>query len=232
MPMRAATIRFTEDLWGLLEREAEAQGISVAQLVRDSALMRVAFAMGARGDDEARATVRSLALERLELDVDPAALGNGEDGLLDVPPERVFDRLTSLATRVLNVPTALVSIVGRDQHHVKGCVGVAEPWASRARIPSSHSYCRHVVVSEEPLIVSDAREHPLLRDSPAIADMDAIAYAGVPLTTSAGRTIGTVCVMDSKPRIWSSQDVAVLRDLADTAMHTIELRAAARRAAA
>jgi hypothetical protein len=61
MPMRAATIRFTEDLWGLLEREAARQETSVAQLVRDAALMRIAFAMGGRGEPEARATIQSLA---------------------------------------------------------------------------------------------------------------------------------------------------------------------------
>jgi GAF domain-containing protein len=87
-----------------------------------------------------------------------------------------------------------------------------------------------VVVAEEPLVVSDARDHPLLRDNPAIRELGAIAYAGVPLVTAAGRTIGTVCVMDAKPRLWTREDVALLRDLADTAVTTIELRAAVRRA--
>ncbi|MDX6650370.1 MAG: hypothetical protein QOJ97_2321 [Solirubrobacteraceae bacterium] len=237
MPMRAATIRFTEDLWGLLEREAARQETSVAQLVRDAALMRIAFAMGGRGEPEARATVQSLAARELSAGSGPAGraveavdLDGAPDALLDVPAEAVFDRLTSLATRVLNVPTALVSIVTRDRHHIKSCVGVAEPWGSQSELPITHSFCRHVVVAEEPLVVSDARDHPLLRDNPAIRELGAIAYAGVPLVTAAGRTIGTVCVMDAKPRLWTREDVALLRDLADTAVTTIELRAAVRRA--
>ena len=241
--MRAATIRFTEDLWALLDAEADRQGTSVAQLVRDAALLRLAFAMGSRGEPEARATVESVALAAIErnsratvtavptpVGEEPAGLAADGEALLEVPAEAAFDRLTSLATRVLNVPTALVSIVGRDRHYIKSCVGVIDPWASKAELPITHSFCRHVVMAGEPLVVSDVRDHPLLKDNPAIRDLGAIAYAGVPLMTSTNRAIGTVCAIDAKPRLWSREDVALLRDLADTAVTTIELRAAVRKA--
>ena len=67
--------------------------------------------------------------------------------------------------------------------------------------PLSHSFCQHTVTSGKPLIVADAREHPLVRDNLAIGDLNVIAYAGVPLVTSDGFVL--VCralAIDAKPR--------------------------------
>jgi GAF domain-containing protein len=67
------------------------------------------------------------------------------------------------------------------------------PWASERQTPLSHSFCQHVVESRRPLVVSDAREHPKLRDNVAIRDLGVIAYAGVPLITPTGQVLGTLC---------------------------------------
>lgn len=240
MAMHATTVRFTDDLWELLEREAAAQGVSVAQFVRDAALLRVASVMARRGDEGADETLERLAAGALKRGSRPAPAAHDprrlkavrESGLLDSPREARFDRLTRVAARALNAPVALVSIVDQDRQFLKSCVGVAEPWASRREMPLSHSYCQHAVASPEPLVVADAREHPLLRGSAAIQDMGAIAYAGVPLLSPDGQALGTLCVIDHERREWSTDEVALLREIADAVVEEIEpasIRAAARR---
>jgi PAS domain S-box-containing protein len=144
--------------------------------------------------------------------------------LLDTPPEQAFDRLTRLAARLLGAPVALVTLLGADRVFFKSAVGLAEPWASRRSTPLAYSFCRHVIASATPLVVEDARRHPLVRTSPAIRELGWIAYAGVPLTMADGRTVGALCVVDALPRIWSPRDVALLEDLAASVVTEIELR--------
>src|SRR5215212_1356552 len=95
--------------------------------------------------------------------------------LLDTPAEEAFDRLTRLATRILRVPVSLVSLIDRDRQFFKSCVGLPEPWASARQTPMSHSFCQHAVVTARPLVIEDAREHPLVRENLAIPDLGVIA---------------------------------------------------------
>jgi signal transduction histidine kinase len=146
--------------------------------------------------------------------------------LLDSPPEEAFDRLTRLASYVLGVPVALVSLVADDRQFFKSCVGLPEPWASRRGTPLSHSFCQHAVAAAEPLIIEDARVHPLVSENLAIRDLDVIAYAGFPLTTSSGEVLGTFCAIDSEPRVWSDDEISFVREMAASAITEIELRTA------
>jgi signal transduction histidine kinase len=148
--------------------------------------------------------------------------------LLDSPQEEAFDRLTRLASHALNVPVALVSLVDEDRQFFKSCIGLPDPWGSQRGTPLSHSFCQHAVASGEPLVIEDARKHPLVRDNLAIRDLDVIAYAGVPLVTSDGAVLGTFCAIDSKPRRWTDDDVEFVREMAASAMTEIELRSAVR----
>ena len=120
---------------------------------------------------------------------------------------------------------ALVSLVEQERQFFKSCVGLPEPWASRRQTPLSHSFCQHVVNAGEPLIIEDAREHPRVRDNLAIRDLDVIAYAGIPLITSAGHALGSLCAIDSEPRRWTEDEIATLRDLAASVVTEIEMRA-------
>ena len=148
--------------------------------------------------------------------------------LLDTPPEEAFDRLTRLASHVLGVPVALVSLVDEDRQFFKSCIGLPEPWSSRRGTPLSHSFCQHAVASAEPLVIEDAREHPLVRENLAIRDLDVIAYAGFPLTTSDGAVLGTFCAIDSQPRAWTAEEVGFVREMAASTMTEIELRTTVR----
>jgi hypothetical protein len=221
MGMRATTIRFSEDLWELLEREAQRQGVSAAQFLRESALLRLGAA-SARGDAPASPADGSADVSR-QLADGARLVALRTTGLLDSPPAPAFDRLTRLASRFLNAPVVLVSLIDADRQYFKSCLGLPEPWASRRETPLSHSFCQYVVARREPLIVSDAREHPELRENLAIRDLNVIAYAGVPLIDRAGHALGSLCAIDGEPRLWSGQQIDTLRDLAETAVAAIEL---------
>jgi diguanylate cyclase (GGDEF)-like protein/PAS domain S-box-containing protein len=145
--------------------------------------------------------------------------------LMDSEPEAGFDRLTRLAADLLGAPVALVSLVDDRRQFFKSALGLAEPWASRRETPLSHSFCQFVARDRTELIVSDAREHPLLRNNLAIPDLGAIAYAGIPLVVDA-ETIGAFCVIDDKPREWTADKVQILKDLAASVVSEIQLRMA------
>jgi GAF domain-containing protein len=160
--------------------------------------------------DIVRSVSRLAALQRLKI--------------LDTPPEAALDRLTRIACRMLHAPIGLVSLVDSDRQFFKACVGLPEPIATERQTPLSHSVCKHVVGSGKPLVIDDARANPLVQMNPAITLMGIGAYAGIPLTTSDGHVVGSFCVIDSRPRTWSYEDVETLQELATCVMHEVEGR--------
>ena len=144
--------------------------------------------------------------------------------LLDGEPDEAFDRLTRVAAALLDVPVSLVSFVDPGRQFFVSCLGLGEPWRSARETPLSHSFCQHCVVAAAPFVVDDARLHPLVRDSPAIDELGVVAYAGVPITSADGSVLGTLCAIDSKPRAWTEEDVALLSDLAAAAVSELERR--------
>jgi signal transduction histidine kinase len=145
--------------------------------------------------------------------------------LLDTPAEESFDRLARLATRVTDSPVGLVTLVDRDRQFFKSCVGLPPPWCDVRQTPLTHSFCMHVVATGQPLLIEDARLHPMLSENLAVDQLGVVAYAGVPLFASEGEAIGTFCVIDTEPRIWTSNELNILEELATSVMTEIELRA-------
>ncbi|MEP7288755.1 MAG: EAL domain-containing protein [Chloroflexota bacterium] len=144
--------------------------------------------------------------------------------LLDTAPEPSFDRLTSLAARVLNVPVVLVSLVDEHRQFFKSCVGLGEPVATKRETPLTHSFCQYVVTSGSPLIITDACQDPLLRDNLAIPDLGVIAYAGMPLITLEGQILGAFCVIDHIPRVWTADEIDTVREFSELVMSELHLR--------
>lgn len=142
---------------------------------------------------------------------------------LDSPAELAFDRLTRLTMKILRAPVAILSLVDGDRSYFKSSVGLPEHWASQHEMPLSSSVCQHVVARAAPLIINDARIHPLVVDNQAVADWHIVAYMGVPLVTAEGHVLGTFAVIDTVPREWTDDDVATLTDLAASAMSEMEL---------
>ncbi|HEX6434934.1 MAG TPA: PAS domain-containing protein, partial [Gemmatimonadales bacterium] len=147
-----------------------------------------------------------------------------QTSLLDTPPEEGFDRLTRMAARLLGAPISLISLVTDERQFFKSTTGLPEPWATRRIAPLSFSFCSTVAGTGEPLVVEDARRHPLLRHSQALRELGWVAYAGVPLVSREGHVLGSFCVVDRTPRLWSERDIALLQDLAASVITEIELR--------
>ena len=150
------------------------------------------------------------------------------DVTLSTAPEEAFDRLTRLAANLLSAPTALVTIAYGEDLVFKSFVGVPEPLATTRKTPLSSSFCKHAISSREPFIVPDARLHPLCRDYPAVLELGVIAYAGVPLATPEGSVLGTLCVLDTRPREWSAEQIDTLQSLAASVMTEFGSRRLAR----
>jgi PAS domain S-box-containing protein len=142
-------------------------------------------------------------------------------GLMDSGPEGVFDRLTQLASKLLDAPVAAISLVDGTRQYFKSSFGM-----DVHQTPLSQSFCRRVVTDEAPLIVADARRDSRVQDGVAIGDLDAVAYCGVPLTDGDGHTLGAFCAIDTSPRQWTAGEVEILEELAYNLMTELELRAA------
>ncbi|GAA0553087.1 ATP-binding protein [Paractinoplanes ferrugineus] len=147
-------------------------------------------------------------------------------GLLDADSATSLDRLTRLATRLVQAPVALVSLVDSDRQVFVSAVGLAEPWASRGQTPLTHSFCQYVVTDQAPLVIDDARADGRLCGNLAIPDLNVIAYAGFPLRSPDGQVLGSFCAIDGRPRQWSATEVEILRDLAANAESEIALHVA------
>jgi GAF domain-containing protein len=235
MGMKATTVRFGEDLWAMLESESSRLGVSAAQFVREATIIRLSMLAGRRGDPASEITIAEIAARakgRARRDGLATALAEPErlaalhdSGLLDSPPEEPFDRLARLAAKAVNAPVALVSAVDHDRQFFKSCLGLPDPWATQRETPLSHSFCQHVVAAREPVIVSDARKDDRLLDNLAIHDLGVIAYLGVPLITREGHAIGTLCVIDHQPRIWTDEEISLVKDVASAVVTEITMRA-------
>lgn len=133
--------------------------------------------------------------------------------ILDTAPEERFDRLTRLAKRLFNVPIALVSLVDTDRQWFKSCMGLAATETTR-----DVSFCGHTILDDDTLVVADAALDPRFADNPLVTGPPGIRfYAGCPLRAANGSKLGTLCVIDTAPRSFGADDLALLRDLAHMA---------------
>jgi PAS domain S-box-containing protein len=143
-------------------------------------------------------------------------------GLCDTPESDAFDRITRLAARALDVPIVLVSLVGETRQWFKSKVGL-----DVRETPREVSFCAHAVTGRAPLIVSDAALDPRFAENPLVTgDPHIRSYAGIPLYTSDGHAIGTLCAIDRRARTFRAADLDALRDFAamvEDLVHAMEL---------
>ncbi|AZM56880.1 hypothetical protein DMA15_33460 [Streptomyces sp. WAC 01529] len=144
--------------------------------------------------------------------------------ILDTPPDGAFDRIAALAGRLFDVPVATVTIVDSDRIWFKathGLEGVKE-------IGRDPGLCGSAILRDDALVIPDTLHDPVAADNPLVAgEMGVRFYAAAPITTPEGHRLGTVNILDTKPRSITEDDIATLSDLAAIVMDEMELRLSA-----
>lgn len=178
--------------------------------------------------EDRRVAVDDMPTDELPCDAvtDPGRVRALSESGLTEAPDPVLDGIAERVRQWLGVPVALVSLVQPEQQVFPGQAGLPEPWAQRRRTPLSHSFCQHVVATSRPLIVTDAREDPRVRENLAVRDLSVVAYAGMPLTDAEGHVLGSLCAIDVSPRQWSERELDLLAGLAESCSSELRLRLA------
>ncbi|RYG57290.1 PAS domain S-box protein, partial [bacterium] len=145
--------------------------------------------------------------------------------VIDTVPEASFDRITALAARLFDMPIALMSLVDEDRQWFKSSYGLDSQGTTREM-----AFCDHAIRSENVLVVNDASLDSRFADSLLVTEEPFIRfYAGAPLVNSEGYRLGTLCVIDSKPREFDASSRQTLNDLADIVVDELEYRVSTRR---
>lgn len=140
-------------------------------------------------------------------------------GILDTPPEDDYDDIVAIAAGMCDAPRAVISLVDAGRQWFKARVGVDD-----AELPREVAFCAHAILQPEaPLLVPDATRDPRFSDNPLVVDGDLRFYAGVPLLAG-GHAVGTVCVVDTRPRELAPAQESALRALSRQASRLLELR--------
>ncbi|MGP3981225.1 PP2C family protein-serine/threonine phosphatase [Streptomyces sp. KR80] len=147
--------------------------------------------------------------------------------ILDTPPDRAFDRIAALAARLFDVPVATVTIVDTDRIWFKAGHGLN----GMTQVSREPGMCATAILADEALVVPDTLTDPVAHAHPLVTGPTQIRfYAGAPITTAEGHRLGTVNILDCKPRQLTAADIATLTDLAAIVLNELELRLSAMRA--
>lgn len=161
--------------------------------------------------------------------ITPARLSAVEStGLLNGAASDVLDRIARLVIRLVGVPVSLVSLVDDARQHFPGMAGLDGEAGAVRGTPLSHSYCQYVVKRDAPYIVTDTAVDALASGNRAHTELGIGAYAGVPLRTAEGHTLGALCAINMTPQQWTAEQLETLTELAAIAISEIELRSTAR----
>jgi diguanylate cyclase (GGDEF)-like protein len=138
--------------------------------------------------------------------------------LLDTAIEERFERVTRLASRLLGMPIATISLIDGNRQWLKSSQGLSGP-----DTPRELSFCGHTILGDQPLIIEDATQDDRFHDNPLVTGNPNIRfYAGLPVHAPNGHRIGALCVIDHEPRKLTATQLEDLRDLA--AMVEVEIK--------
>lgn len=144
--------------------------------------------------------------------------------ILDTPPDGAFDRITKLAARLFDVPISIVSIVDSDRIWFKSHHGI-----DAQQVERSPGLCASAILHDDVYLITDATSDPRTLANPLVAGEAGFRfYAAQPLTTAEGHNLGTLCVIDHKPRLITTDEIELLQTLGGIVMDELELRRSAR----
>lgn len=158
-------------------------------------------------------TIPNFEYERLkELD---------EYQILDTLEESEYDDIVQIASQLCNTPVSLVSLIDENRQWLKSNIGL-----ERKETPRELAFCAHAINDMlNPLIVNDARKDHRFFDNPLVVNPPhVIFYAGIPLVTPSGFPMGTLCVIDHRPRQLDEGKIKALKSLANQVVRILELR--------
>jgi phosphoribosyl 1,2-cyclic phosphodiesterase len=138
--------------------------------------------------------------------------------ILDTPPEERFDRLTRIASTLFDVPMVLISLIDSDRQWFKSACGLQV-----MESPRELSFCAHMLTTRQPLLVPDTLQDERFAENPFVLSPPYIrSYAGMPLILPSGKCLGSICLLDVRPRRYDSKQLGLLRDLRDLAVQELQ----------
>ena len=147
--------------------------------------------------------------------------------ILDTPPDGNFDRITALASIIFKVPIAIISLVDTDRIWFKFHHGL-----NVKQIDRDPGLCASAILSNDLYIIENAKEDPRSLANPLVAGEFGLRfYAAAPLQTEENHNLGTLCIIDKKPRTFSQEEKHILKMLGDIVMDEMNMRLAVREAA-
>jgi predicted PurR-regulated permease PerM/GAF domain-containing protein len=144
--------------------------------------------------------------------------------LLDTPKEANFDHVTERLTKLFKVPIALITLIDKNRQWFKSQTGLPADLAEARFTSRDISLCGHVVAKDEVLIVRDLARDPRFANNPFVKERGLRFYAGVPLRGPNGLPIGSLCILDMKPRDLTAQEQELLKMIAGDVMEQIKRR--------
>lgn len=144
-----------------------------------------------------------------------------EYGILDTLPEKEFDDITKIASQICETSISLISLIDDKRQWFKSHHGV-----EATETPKDVAFCAHAINDKShPLVVTDSRTDERFFDNPLVTgDPHVIFYTGVPLVSPEGFALGTLCVIDDKPKVLSSSQMESLEALGSQVIRLFELR--------
>ena len=212
-------------LWGATEDITEA-----SSRLRDSGANEVVTSLA-----DALVQIAKLAPPMID-EMTPAPIPADEEerlaalvalNLLDTEAEPVFDRITAKLARVFEMPIALISLIDRDRQFFKSQTGLPESLAKARQTARNVSVCGHVVAKNQVMVIEDLARDRRFANNPLLKEHGIRFYAGIPLLAPNGQPIGSLCLMDLKPRQLTDREKRLLQEYASEVMEEIAKRAPA-----